>query len=373
VDSGHAPAHSIVVEERITRNVAVPNRTLPKLLWPSRKPRMVPRFMLRGFWDELDRRGVSPSELERASGVSPPRRGDFLSVVSEQDMHRLFEVGAQLSGDATLGLSVGRAMGATSFHLIGHIVLASATLPQAIKFAARAEPHVGMRAPRIKELGEGLLGFGLFGEERSTSPGARVEAEMSAVLMHDVALYFLDSRFRKPSVHFAFAAPSDWSAYRITFPGELHFDAQGTFVSFPSKALRRRRSGADPTLLAQLFRLAEEQYAGADANEDWVSRVRRALRGHAAPRLVSADTLAEQFGVSARALSRRLAREGASLSGVMDDVLYERAQSLLRRPGATSARVAAALGYAELSSFFRAFRRWSGGLTPNAHRRRQRE
>jgi AraC-like DNA-binding protein len=330
---------------------------------------MVPRFMLRGFWDELDKRGVSFSELERASGVAPPRRGDFLSVVSEQDMHRLFEVSMQLSGDETLGLSVGRAMGATSFHLIGHIVLASATLPQAIKFAARAEPHVGMRAPSIKELEAGLIGFGLFGEERNTSPGARVEAEMTAVLMHDVALHFLDSKFRTPSVHFAFAPPTDLTPYRVTFPGELHFDAQGTFVSFPSKSLRRRRSGADPALLQQLFKLAEEQYAGADANEDWTSRVRRALRGQAAPRLVPADTLAEQLGVSVRALSRRLAREGMSLSGVIDEVLYERAQSLLRRPGATSASVAAALGYAELSSFFRAFRRWSGGLTPRAHRR----
>jgi AraC-like DNA-binding protein len=334
---------------------------------------MVPRFMLRGFWDELDKRGVPFSELERASGVSPPRRGDFLSVVSEHDMHRLFEVGMQLSGDATLGLSVGRAMGATSFHLIGHIVLASATLAQAIEFAARAEPHVGMRAPCIKELEAGLIGFGLFEEERNTTPGARVEAEMTAVLMHDVALHFLDSKFRRPSVHFTFAAPTDLNAYRVTFPGELHFAAQGTFVSFPSKSLRRRRSGADPALLQQLFRLAEEQYAGADANEAWTSRVRRALRGQAAPRLVPADTLAEQLGVSVRALSRRLAREGMSLSGVTDEVLYERAQSLLRRPGATSASVAAALGYAELSSFFRAFRRWSGGLTPSAHRRRQRE
>jgi AraC-like DNA-binding protein len=287
-------------------------------------------------------------------------------------MHRLFEVGLTLTGDEALGLSVGRAMGATSFHLIGHIVLASATLPQAIKFAARAEPHLGMRAPRIEQLADGQLAFGIFPDEQNASLGARVEAEMTAVLLHDVALYFLDSKFARPSVHFAFATPSDLRAYRLTFPGELHFDARGTFVMFPGKALRRRRSGADPTLLQQLFRLAEDQYGGAN-DEDWASRVRRALRGQAAPRLMPAETLAQQLGVSTRALSRRLAHERVSLSALMDEVLYERAQALLRRPGATSAQVAAALGYAEHSSFFRAFRRWSGGLTPNAHRRRQGE
>ncbi len=331
--------------------------------------------MLRGFWDEMDKRGVSLSELERVSSVAPPRRGDFLSVVSERDMHQLFEAGMALTGDPALGLSVGRAMGAASFHLIGHIVLASATLPQAIKFAARAEPHLGMRAPSIRELPNGQLGFGLFAaDEQSASPGARVEAEMTAVLLHDVALYFLDSKHGKPSVHFAFPAPADLSAHRSTFPGALHFDAQGTFVMFPSKALRRRRSGADPSLLRQLFRLAEEQYGGAaGADEDWASRVRRALRSQSAPRLIPAESIAEQLGVSARALSRRLAREGVSFSALIDETLYERAQALLRRPGTTAAQVAVALGYAELSSFFRAFRRWSGGLTPSEHRRGRRE
>jgi AraC-like DNA-binding protein len=349
--------------------VSKPAPTAPLL--PPTRPRVVASFMLRGFWDEMDKRGVSSAELERRSGVSPPRRGDFLSVVTEQDMHRLFEVGMVLSGDSTLGLSVARATGAASFHLIGHIVLASATLPQAIRFAARAAPHLGLRAPRILELESGQLGFGMFAADTmSRSPGARVEAELTAVLLHDVALYFLDSKFGMPSVHFAFPTPSDLNPYRSTFPGEVHFDEPGIFVRFASKALRRRRSGADPTLLQQLLNLAEEQYAGANADEDWTSRVRRALRGHPAPRLIQADTIAEQLGVSARALSRRLAHESVSLSALVDEVLYERARALLRRPGTTSAQVAAALGYAELSSFFRAFRRWSGGLTPNRHRRK---
>lgn len=79
--------------------------------------------------------------------------------------------------------------------------------------------------------------------------------------------------------------------------------------------------------------------------------------------------MARQLGVSVRGLARRLAREGENLTSLLDEALYERAQALLRRPDATVAQVAEALGYAELSSFFRAFRRWSGGLTPSGFRR----
>jgi AraC-like DNA-binding protein len=48
--------------------------------------------------------------------------------------------------------------------------------------------------------------------------------------------------------------------------------------------------------------------------------------------------------------------------------LYGRARELLARPALAIAEVASSLGYAELSSFYRAFRRWSGGHTPNDFR-----
>jgi AraC-like DNA-binding protein len=53
---------------------------------------------------------------------------------------------------------------------------------------------------------------------------------------------------------------------------------------------------------------------------------------------------------------------------LLDEALYERAQELLSG-GASSAQVAEELGYAELSSFYRAFRRWSDGRTPRGRPR----
>jgi AraC-like DNA-binding protein len=141
--------------------------------------------------------------------------------------------------------------------------------------------------------------------------------------------------------------------------------ARGPSYSFAA----RHRSGADPWLRDQLFKLAVDRYGTAKACTDWSGRVRRALRVHAAPRLVNLSALAEQCGMSRRGLSRRLAKEGVTVSELIDEVLFERARPLLRRPGATATQVAEALGYAELSSFLRAFRRWSGGLTPSAYRR----
>jgi AraC-like DNA-binding protein len=186
--------------------------------------------------------------------------------------------------------------------------------------------------------------------------------------------HFVEVPSETLTVQFPFPAPVDASTYVRVFPGGVQFEADGTFIVLPRIAQDRRRSGVDPSVAQQLLQLAQDRYGTAHASGDaeWTHRVRRALRAQAAPRLIEPETLAGQLGVSLRGLSRRLAREGVSLSTLLDETLYERARALLRRPTATSKEVAAALGYAELSSFFRAFRRWSGGLTPSAYREHQR-
>lgn len=333
---------------------------------------VMPAFLLRGFWDELERRGVSLRELERLSGVTRPRRGDFSSTVSEQDAYRLYEAALPLTGDDALGVSVGDAMSVASLHLVGQLFVASVTLRQAIELAIRAEQHLRQRSLWLEDQPNGQVRVGHFSEQPAR-PGARVDAEMTGVFMCKLAAHFLERPSEVLTVQFPFPAPEDASTYLRVFPGGVQFDADGTFIVLPRVALDRRRSGVDPTLPHQLLQLAQDRYgtAQAGADSDWAHQVRRALRAQAAPRLVDPKALARQFGLSLRALSRRLAREEVSLSTLIDEALYERARALLRRPTATAKEVAAALGYAELSSFFRAFRRWSGGLTPREYRQRQ--
>jgi AraC-like DNA-binding protein len=332
----------------------------------------MPAFLLRGFWDELDARGVALSELERTSGVPRPRMDDFSSTISDQEAFRLYEAAIALTGDETLGLSVGNAMSTASLHLVGQLFIASASLRQAIDLVVHAEGHLRQRAPQVEDQPNRQVRVGNV-SERPLRPGARVDAEMTAVFMCKLVAPFFERPSETLTVQFPFPAPEDENPYKRVIPARLQFDADGTFLVFPRAALDRRRSGVDPTLPKRLLQLAQDQYGTAlsDADSGWVHRVRHALRAHVAPRLVDPEVLARQFRLSQRGLSRRLAREGVLLSTLIDEAVYERAQTLLRRPSATAKQVAEALGYAELSSFFRAFRRWSGGLTPNKYRQRE--
>jgi AraC-like DNA-binding protein len=70
-----------------------------------------------------------------------------------------------------------------------------------------------------------------------------------------------------------------------------------------------------------------------------------------------------------RTLRRRLRDEGKVLSDLLDEARFLEASKELTRPSESIKEIAERLGYAETSSFHRAFKRWAG-VTPSAFRKR---
>lgn len=124
---------------------------------------------------------------------------------------------------------------------------------------------------------------------------------------------------------------------------------------------------ADPFLHATLKHMASQlQFAQPD--DSLLERALRArLRAALAQGRADADRMAMLLGVSERTLQRRLAKLGRSFSDVVEDFRREEAARLLTISGLPLVAVAGRLGYAEQTSFTRAFRRWTGS-TPGAWR-----
>jgi AraC-like DNA-binding protein len=79
------------------------------------------------------------------------------------------------------------------------------------------------------------------------------------------------------------------------------------------------------------------------------------------------EGVARALGTSPRTLQRRLLEEGTSFRDVVEEVRAELARRYLGERVALH-DVAFRLGYAEVSAFLRAFKRWTG-MTPTQFRR----
>ena len=82
------------------------------------------------------------------------------------------------------------------------------------------------------------------------------------------------------------------------------------------------------------------------------------------------ESVASVMGVSVRTLQRRLAEHGLDFSSIVERTRFDAAMTLLHDRSMSLVRIALELGYSDLSSFSRAFRRWTG-VAPGRFRRSQ--
>jgi AraC-like DNA-binding protein len=100
-----------------------------------------------------------------------------------------------------------------------------------------------------------------------------------------------------------------------------------------------------------------------------LARVSSAVARRMLDELPTLSSTAQAVGMPARTLQRHLAAEGATHSGMVEDVRRELALKHLGNASISVTEIAYALHFTEPTAFHRAFRRWTGE-SPLQHRRR---
>jgi AraC-like DNA-binding protein len=162
-------------------------------------------------------------------------------------------------------------------------------------------------------------------------------------------------------------------AIRAFVGAPVDFNARAYGELFPSAVLMDANPQSSPEIHLVMMAMARRAWRDACDPDTWmVSRLKRAIHqaleqgdnptlGSLVPKLA----LIDQVGgaINARQLQRKLAEYRRSFRDVVGEVRRERALAQLRSTDRPLADIAAEAGYAELSSFHRAVRRWTG-LTP---------
>jgi AraC-like DNA-binding protein len=102
---------------------------------------------------------------------------------------------------------------------------------------------------------------------------------------------------------------------------------------------------------------------------DLVERTRRAIGGRLRGGDPSLESVARELGMSERSLQRRLRDVGYTFNALADEVREATARLYLEQPDIALAEIGYLLGFAEQSTFTRAFKRWTG-ITPKQARDR---
>jgi AraC-like DNA-binding protein len=170
-------------------------------------------------------------------------------------------------------------------------------------------------------------------------------------------------------IHFAHDAPADVREHRRLFAADVRFGMGENALALPMSLLQTPCTRADPALAALLDRYAADRLDHAADASSLADRVRRVLADRLRDGEPSASDVAARLKMSVRTLNRQLTAEGTSYRAVFDALRHELAARYLTDGRLSIAEVAFLLGFGELSSFHRAFKRWTG-RTPGGFRQR---
>jgi AraC-like DNA-binding protein len=168
---------------------------------------------------------------------------------------------------------------------------------------------------------------------------------------------------------FVHARPPDIAPiHRFFGARDLAFGGEDSGFALPREALDLPMKTGDPRLLATADDLAEAALRAQPRTSSLASlaasRVESLL-----PDGATMDAVARTMHMSSRTLQRRLESEGASFSEIVDQVRERLARRWLADEARTLSEVAFGLGFSDLATFSRAFKRWTG-KPPGAWRRR---
>lgn len=180
------------------------------------------------------------------------------------------------------------------------------------------------------------------------------------MIVHGLACWLAGRRIPLLAVELRCTEPDYIGDYRVMFSDNLRFERPTTRIIFAAEALDLpvRRSGADmQVFLAQAPANILVRYRDSNSLASQIKTVLRSLPPVDWP---ICDQLARSLCMSPSTLRRRLAAEGLQYQAIKDSLRQEQATRWLADPAISYADIAEQLGFADVSAFYKAFRKWTG-------------
>lgn len=290
------------------------------------------------------------------------------TMVSSRQVYALLEYLAPRLDIEAFAIAVGTATTASDLGPIGLAIRAAPTGRQALGLLVRHQQLVNTVAGFHLLDGEDEL---TLAEDRCgpVGLGREIAAEIAAMTTIHWARLLLDTEATPRRV--TLQRPGTRAQYEAWAGCPVLTGAPRASVVFPRALVERARPSADDELWVFFGELLAERSGTTTPSSPLVHRLRRELASLLPEGAPSLPEIARRIGESPRTLQRRLAGEGYRYSSVVDGLRHELALSHLSRDELGIAEIAFALGFDEVASFHRAFRRWEK-TTPAAFRARVR-
>ncbi len=316
--------------------------------------------------------GVDCAPLLSAAGINLSDLNDNTHRVDNRSLLTFLRAAIIASGDPCFGLNASQLIQTDTFDILGYIALNCSTLREAMEQVIRYESVSGSNGvTELLPLDQQVLI-----RWRSSVEDELIQrhAEENVIASwFNYARQIVNVDDHPIAIWFSHPAPDleSLAIYQNTFHCEVQFEQPYSGILIDTQQLDTPFPQANRDMLKIFQQQAQQQLEQQNSQNptrnvaNQVTRLIRLMMNNGIP---SKELIAEQLGVSGRTLQRQLEQEGEIYKDLLKQTRQEMAEYYLRQTSLTSEAISRKLGFADVRSFQRSFKQWSG-KTPGSFRK----
>ncbi|MBC3346616.1 AraC family transcriptional regulator [Pseudomonas sp. SWRI196] len=336
-----------------------------KVIDPTYELALVSPFLLQTLADVVADQGFDAASLCRGLGFGLDDLQDPAQRISYRQAVVMIQRALKLLPDRGLGLWVGDRNVLGTLGLLGHVLSLCETLRDAFALGIRYQHTTGgIAVSSVEEASDRIMV-----EATCRLPFAEVqvfavEEFFASLMVYGRALAGPD--FRPQAVEFMHVAPSYAQQYQRVLGPDVRFGCRHNRMLIDACWLGVRLPNHHPLALRQALALLEQEATEVHRKIDLIQAVERAITRDLT-RGSHIEKIASDLNMSSRTLRRRLTEHSLTFEALLEQVRRGRTLNLLANPDWSIERITEEVGYSDVRSFRRAFRRWTG-MSPSAFR-----
>lgn len=319
------------------------------------------------LWRQIEDYGIDPAPLFKKHGVQAFTPFDPNTRFSSTKLNAIMTEAAEQSGDLFFGLKEASYFLPSHIGPLGFAWLASTSLRSAVERLQRYIKVIHENIEiTIKEERTALI----VRMHSEALPGDYFPRDSGAVaILTRMCRFIAGDQWNPTQVTLAHPAPADTSYYFQLFCCPVEFDAAYNSIHIDRQQAEKHLTGANKQL-AQLNDHMVVRYLACKSRGDIVSQVKNAILENLGEGGICESVVAESLHMSTRNLHRKLSSLHTSFKTLLLETRSELAAQYISDASLTLTEISYMLGFSEISSFSRAYKRWTG-QSPSAARKSQ--
>lgn len=309
------------------------------------------------LWKVIESYGLDPEPYFRNAHIDPKLINDPRARFSLATIDNIYSELFKAVSDPCMGLKLGRLWHPSHMASLGYAWLASSTLYTALKRLSRYVRIINDAITVTLEESDDNIVITITSDYREVPTDYQQDSSSAILLTMCRANY--GNGLNPVSVRFKHAGSPCSGEYYSFFRCPVEFGAEHNQMIFPLDVVNKQLTSSNPQL-AQINDQVMQNYLAELDKEDIVEQVKVAIINQLPSGNVTDETISEAVLTSKRSLQRRLNEKGTTFKTILTEVRKDLALKYIHDRKLTLTEISFMLGFSEMSSFSRAFKRWTG-------------